>query len=349
MTSSQSDRTASPDGGAKFPPSGGRGFADAAEPFRRQIKAYCYRMMGSLHEAEDLTQETFLKAWRAFNSFQGRGSLKAWLYQIATRVCLDALRQRKHVRRMLPEAQSPPAAALPSGQPSLDEMWLEPYPDSELDDVSEEAAGPEIRYERHESVRLAFIAAIQYLPPRQRAILLLIDVLGWSPGETATLIGGSVASINSALQRARATLTRHYPEGGPDRHHDFAVDQSALLDRYVQAWEAKDLDGFVALLKEDASYAMPPYKQWYQGRIAIRRFLAAVWGQYGRFRLLRTAANGQPAFVLYTQNGTDGTWAPHSIHLLTLSAGGIAKLTLFMKPMGPRLARAFGFAATPAL
>src|SRR5581483_11874276 len=164
-------------------------FASMAEPYRRQIKAYCYRMMGSLSEAEDLTQETFLKAWRAFDSFASRGSFKAWLYQIATRACLDAIRRRKHARRMLPDAESSPATTMPRGQPTMDAVWLEPYPDSELDDIADDAPGPEARYGRHEAVRLAFVAAIQYLPPRQRAVLLLIDVLGWSPSECATLIG----------------------------------------------------------------------------------------------------------------------------------------------------------------
>lgn len=317
-------------------------FTRAVEPYRRQLKAYCYRMMGSLHEAEDLTQETLLKAWRAFESFQGR-SLKAWLYQIATRVCLDALRQRKHARRIIPEAEFSPANTMPDGRPRTGAIWLEPYPDSELDEVAEAAQGPDARYERDESVRLAFVAAIQYLPPRQRAVLLLIDVIGWSPGEAATLIGGSLASINSALQRARTTLARRYPQGDPQRPGDTAIDQTALLERYVRAWEAKDLESFVELLKEDALYSMPPMQQWYLGRAAIRGFFAAVWQHYGRFRLLPTAANRQPAFVLYTQRNTDGAWTVHSIQLLTIRAGGIAGLTLFVTPLGPQLAEAFGF------
>lgn len=345
MTNNRLSQVATPERSAKPQQAGRDAFAQMAEPYRRQIKAYCYRMMGSLHEAEDLTQETFLKAWRAFDSFEGRGSLKAWLYQIATRACLDAIRHRKHVRRMLPEAEFSPATTMPSGQPTMDAVWLEPYPDSELDEVADDAPGPEARYEKNEAVRLAFVAAIQYLSPRQRAVLLLIDVLGWSPPECATLMGGSVASINSALQRARATLARHYPEGRPDRY-DIPGDQSILLDRYVRAWEAKDLDGFVALLKEDASYVMPPWQQWYLGRDAIHRFFAAAWQQYGRFRLLQTAANRQPAFVLYTQNETDDKWLAHSIHMLTLSDGAISKVALFMKPMGPRLVQAFGFSVT---
>ncbi len=300
-------------------------------------------MVGSLHDAEDLTQEIFLKAWRAFDSLEARGSLKAWLYQIATRACLDAMRQKKRLRRILPETELPPATAVPTGQPPVDVPWLEPYPDMELDDIADDALGPDEQYEKHETVRLAFVAAIQYLPPRQRSVLLLIDVLGWSPTETATLMAGSVASVNSALQRARATLTRHYTKGPPNRTDSIPGDQSVLLDRYVQAWEAKDLDGFIALLKEEAAYAMPPWRQWYRGRDSIRAFFGSVWRHYGRFRLLPTAANGQPAFVLYTENRTDGTWTAHSIHVLTLNEGSISKLTLFMKPMSQGLIQAFRF------
>jgi RNA polymerase sigma-70 factor (ECF subfamily) len=328
---------------ANSAPAARDGFAQATELYRRQIKAYCYRMVGSLHEAEDLTQETFLKAWRAFDGFEARGSLKTWLYQIATRVCLDAIRQKKRLRRILPDMELPPATTMPAGQPPTDVLWLEPYPNAELDDIADDALGPDAQYEKHETVRLAFVAAIQYLPPRQRAVLLLIDVLGWSPTETATLIGGSVASVNSALQRARATLVRHHPKGPSQHNCEIPRDQSILLDRYVQAWEAKDLDGFVALLKEEAAYVMPPWREWYLGRGAIHAFFEAVWRQYGRFRMLRTAANRQPAFVLYTENKTDDTWAAHSIHVLTLDDNSISKLTIFMKPTGPGLVNAFQF------
>jgi RNA polymerase sigma-70 factor (ECF subfamily) len=326
-------------------PGGPDVFARLTEPYRRQIKAYCYRMSGSLHEAEDLTQETFLKAWSAFGRFEGRGTLKGWLFQIATRVCLDALRQKKRRLRILPEAEFPPATTRPDGRPPAEIIWLEPYPDSELDEVPDAAPGPDVRYETHEAIRLAFVAALQYLPPRPRAVLLLIDVLGWSPAETASLVGGSIASINSALQRARSTLTQRYPAGQPHRHAAAADSQRALLDNYVRAWEAKDLDGFVALLKADATYAMPPLRQWYAGRETIGDFFGWVWRQYGRFRLRPTAANGQPAFVLYVEDAADGTWPVHSLHVLTLDAGAIAKLTLFMKPIGPDLAQAFGFPA----
>jgi RNA polymerase sigma-70 factor, ECF subfamily len=323
--------------------SGGRDrFTMLAEPHRRQIKAHCYRMTGSLHEAEDLVQETYLRAWRAFETFEGRGSLKAWLYQIATRVCLDAIAQRKRAPRLLPEGNFPPATDMPTGQPPSDIAWLEPYPDSELDNLADEAPNAEARYVQRESVRLAFVAALQHLPPRQRAVLLLIDVLGWSSAETASLIGGSTASVNSALQRARTTLERHNRAGRMDRSVVVTPEQRALLDRYVRAWEDKNLDGLVALLKSEATYAMPPWSHWYLGREAIGQFFGAVWKHYGRFRLLPTQANGQPAFVLYTQGEGAREWRAHSVQVLGMDGEGISSLTAFMRPLAPALVPAFG-------
>jgi RNA polymerase sigma-70 factor, ECF subfamily len=342
MTKIESDQLASSHAEMSFSAQQGI-FAQLTEPHRRQIRAYCYRMLGSLSGAEDVTQETFLKAWDAFDKFEGRGSFKGWLYQIATRLCLDTLRQGKRRSRILPEAEFPPATAMPEGPPLMDSVWLEPYPDTELDKVADDAPSPEARYETREAIRLAFVAAIQYLPPRQRAVLLLIDVLGWSPAETTTLVGGSVASINSALQRARSALSDRYPHGRPDRRFEVAHGQNILLDRYVRTWEAKDLDGFVALLKEDASYAMPPRQQWYLGRDAIRQFFSVVWRQYGCFRLLPTAANRQPAFVLYTRNDADKSWSIHSLHVLTVDELAISNLLMFMRPLAPGIGRAFGF------
>jgi RNA polymerase sigma-70 factor (ECF subfamily) len=346
MLKPQSDPTNPPVAGmpaADAAAHGGRDvFAQLAEPYRRRIKAHCYRMTGSLHEAEDLAQETYLRAWRAFESFEGRGSLKAWLYQIATRVCLDAIAQRKRVQRLLPEGSFPPATEIPSGNPPTDIAWLEPYPDLELDGLVGESSNAEARYSQRESVRLAFVAALQHLPLRQRAVLLLVDVLGWSSAETASLIGGSTASVNSALQRARATLERHNRAGGHERPMVVAPDQQALLDRYVRAWEDKNLDGFVALLKSEATYAMPPWSHWYLGREAIGRFFGAVWPRYGRFRLLPTQANGQPAFVLYTQGIGERTWRAHSVQVLGIEGDAISSLTAFMRPLAPALVPAFG-------
>jgi RNA polymerase sigma-70 factor, ECF subfamily len=271
-------------------------FEQLAAPFRREIKLHCYRMLGSVHEAEDLVQETYLRAWRNFDSFEGRGSFRAWLYRIATNACLNALASRKSAQRWLPDQQLPATARMPDGTPATDVAWLEPYPDSHLEGIADDAPNPEARYASRETVQLAFVAVIQQLPPRQRAVLLLCDVLGWSAGEAATLLDGSTASINSALQRARETLAKHYPDGRPPVARTPDPAQQKLLGRYLQAWERLDVDGFVALLKEDATYTMPPKPQWYAGREAIRSFFAWAWEDYHGYRMVPTAANGQPAF-----------------------------------------------------
>lgn len=337
------DRTPAPSTSAPAGADHGERFVRLTERHRRQIKVHCYRMMGSLHEAEDLSQETFLRAWRAFDTFEGRGSVKAWLYQIATRACLDAIAKAKRARRILPEDDFPPATDVPSGHPPDDIAWVEPYPDSELDNLADETQNAEAKYEQRETVRLAFVAALQHLPPRQRAVLLLIDVLGWSSAETAALIGGSTASVNSVLQRARATLERHNRAGSEHRAMAVNADQQALLQRYIRAWEDKNLDGFVALLRSEATYAMPPWSQWYSGRDAIGQFFGAIWQRYGQFRLLPTRANDQPAFVLYTKHEEEGEWRAHSIQLLGVQDGCIASLTAFMRPLSQSLVPAFGF------
>jgi RNA polymerase sigma-70 factor, ECF subfamily len=325
-------------------------FERRAEPFRRELKLHCYRMLGSLHEAEDLVQETYLRGWRSFDSFveQGPGSFRAWLYRIATNACLNALASRKHAQRLLPDQIGPATAQMPNGAPATELAWLEPYPDSDLDleAIADDAPDPEARHASREAVQLAFVAAIQELPPRQRAALLLCDVLGWSAAETAALLDGSTASINSVLQRARETLARRYPDGRPPaapRRPSLA--QQQLLGRYLQAWEAHDLDGFVALLKEDATFTMPPWLQWYAGRAAIRSFFAMAWQTCGGLRLAPTAANGQPAFAVYGRSGDGAGWSPHSIHVLTLEHDRISALTAFMNP-DPRLFHAFGLPTT---
>jgi RNA polymerase sigma-70 factor (ECF subfamily) len=297
-------------------------------------------MLGSLHEAEDLVQETYLRAWRSFDTFEGSGPLRGWLYRIATNACLNALEARKHARRVLPDQQVPPAAmiAMPDGPPPTEVAWLEPYPDAYLEGIADDAPNPEAR----EAVQLAFVAAIQQLPPRQRAALLLCDVLGWAAAETATLLGGSTASINSALQRARDTLAKHYPQGRPAQAPRPTPTQQQLLERYLRAWEGHDIDGFVALLKEDATFTMPPWLQWYAGRGAIGSFFTLAWKTCGGLRLIPTAANGQPAFAVYERSAADGRWAAHAIQVLALEAEMISALTLFVPPVGPQLFDAFG-------
>jgi len=318
-------------------------FEGLAEPFRRELKLHCYRMLGSLHEADDLVQETYLRAWRNFDSFEG-GSFRAWLYRIATNACLNALASRKRVGRWLPDQHAPATVTveMPKGAPPTDVEWLEPYPNLNLEGLADDAQNPEARYTSREAVQLAFVAAIQQLPPRQRAAILLCDVLGWAAAEATTLLGGSTASINSALQRARGTLAKRYPDGRPPVASRPNAAEQELFDDYLKAWEGHDLDGFVALLKEDATYTMPPWLQWYAGREAIRSFFAIAWQTCGGLRLVPTAANGQPAFAVYTRDGADGPWAAHSIQVLTLEDGMISTLTLFVPPTGPRLFHAFG-------
>jgi RNA polymerase sigma-70 factor (ECF subfamily) len=316
-------------------------FARLTEPYRRELQLHCYRMLGSFNDAEDLVQETFLRAWRGHDRYEGRTSFRNWLYRIATNACLNALARRSSARRVLPETLGPPTYQPPAGEPVTEIAWLEPYPDAALDGIADAAPGPDARYELSEAVQLAFVAAIQHLPPRQRAILLLRDVLGWSAAETAALLDVSTTSVNSALQRARATLARRFPGGRPAAQPAPDERQRALLERYVHAWEGADLDGFVALLREDAVLSMPPYRQWYRGRAAIRTFFSWTWPRVGDgpSHLVPTAANRQPAFAHYLRNPDWQEWRAHAIWLPTLQDDAIAVLTGFIDP---RLFAAFG-------
>ncbi|HET9001402.1 MAG TPA: sigma-70 family RNA polymerase sigma factor [bacterium] len=321
-------------------------FERLAEPYRRELQLHCYRMLGAFYDAEDLVQETFLRAWRGVGAFQfrGAGSFRGWLYRIATNACLKALARRSNAQRVLPERLGPPSDRMPEGEPATEIPWLEPYPDATLEGVPDTAPGPDARYEMREAVQLAFIAAIQHLPPRQRAVLLLRDVLGWSAAETSRLLDASIASVNSALQRAHATLEKRVPAGQPAAQALPDDRQRALLERYVRTWENADLDGFVALLREDAVFRMPPRREWYRGRGAIRVFFGWAWQWYGGFRLIPTAANGQPAFALYSRSPTSLEWGPHSIHVLTLQDDAIAALTMFQ---APKVFAAFGLPGVP--
>ena len=322
---------------------GREAFQGMLEPFRPALKLYCYRMLGSLHEAEDAVQDAYLRAWRGRLGYSGEGSLKGWLYRIATNACLDLIKRRGHARRVLVEDSSPPSTSFPVGEPALEMAWVEPLPESELEKVADTAPGPHARIEAMEGVRLAFIAAIQDLPPRQRAVLLLCDVIGWSAQEVGALIGGSTAAVNSALQRARATMASRDSRPASTTHsRSLAGREVDLLARYVRAWQDRDIDGFVALLKADARYAMPPWREWYCGRDAIGRFFAAVWPRCGELRLLETRANGQPAMVLYTRPSDAQDWRVHCLQVLEIDQGAIASVIMFMGELGRAHVTRFG-------
>jgi len=303
------------------------------ERYRPELQAHCYRMLGSVHEAEDAVQETLVRAWRGLDAFGGRASLRTWLYRIATNVSLTMLARRSTWRRSSAQLAAPPSSGMPESEPSSEVLWLEPYPDAALDQIPDAAPGPHARYETQEAIALAFAAAIQYLPPRQRAALLLCDVLGWPAAETAEALGTSIASVNSAIQRARETLRKKLPEGSAAIDTNIRDESKRrLLDRYVRSWEHGDVDGVAALLREDAIFAMPPRAEWYRGRAAIRGLLTWAWGETGFVdsRLIATAANRQPAFALYGRGDDRSAWHAHAIHVLTLAGDGIAAVTNFM-------------------
>jgi RNA polymerase sigma-70 factor (ECF subfamily) len=314
-------------------------FSELTEPYRRELQIHCYRILGTLQEAEDLVQETFLRAWRRLDTYQGRASFRAWLYKIATNACLDVL-DRRH-RRLLPMDLYP--ASDPNGMiepPSSEIAWLEPFPDEWL--VDQAAVNPEARYSLHESVSLAFLTALQALPPRQRAALILTDVLDWPAREAAELLETSVSSISSALHRARVTLAKHYHGQVQGEMNSSEPDERTqeLLDQYVKAWQTADVDRLVALLKKDAVLAMPPSPSWYRGRKAIRVFAAktvlADQGMFagkakGRWKLIPLRANAAPAFAIY-QRAKGGEYQFSGIHVLAIQAHRLTQIACFMDP-----------------
>jgi RNA polymerase sigma-70 factor, ECF subfamily len=316
-------------------------FDELVARYRPEIQLHCYRLLGSLHDAEDLTQETLLQAWRGLAGFEGRSSVRTWLYRIATNSCLRALARRSGRRRALPEAVAAPVAFAPLGRPDAESRWLDPYPDAALAGLPDGHPGPAARYELHESVRLAFVAAIQILPPRQRAALLLRDVLGFSAAETAALLDATLPSVNSALQRARATLSARPPDSDALGGRLTDARQQSLLERYQRAWREADVDGLVALLRDDVVWSMPPWRQWYVGRAPVRAFLAWALPPDGsrRHRLVPTAANGQPAFGHYRAAVETATWQAFAIQVLVIHGAQIASITHFVNPV---LFEAFG-------
>jgi RNA polymerase sigma-70 factor, ECF subfamily len=300
-------------------------FRALTAPYARELHVHCYRMLSSIHDAEDALQETFIRAWRHLASFKGSSSFRAWLYRIATNVCLRSAERR---RRWLVAAPGP--FALPP-----DELVLSPYPDRLLEEIPAHAAGPGAVYERKESVELAFLAAIQTLPPRQRAVLLLRDVLGWSTHEVGDLLETSTTAGNSARQRARESLQR-LREGGklsPDRVDPPDELQRSLLARYVEAWEAVDMERLVALLREDAVMTMPPAPAIFRGRQAIAEFFFTVPadGRLDEIPLLPTRANGHPALAAYIGNAA-GTYEPYGLMVFELDGESIVRITGFADP-----------------
>ena len=302
-------------------------FAALTDPFRRELLAHCYRMLGSVHDAEDLVQETYLLAWRGYGDFEGRSSLRTWLYRIATRACLKAL--ERGTRRPLPSGlggpSNDPEGPLDQRQPET--PWLQPIPDALFGSAP---ADPAATVESRRTMRLAFVAALQHLPPRQRAVLLLRDVLAWRAAEVADLIGSTTASVNSSLQRARAQLAQVEPA------EDEVVEptdprQRALVDQYATAFINADMAALMRLLTEDAVFEMPPFPTWFAGRENVRRFLATRVRAPGDMRMVPTSANGQPAFAVYMRDD-DGAYPAHAIQVLTLAAAGITRITMFHDP-----------------
>jgi RNA polymerase sigma-70 factor (ECF subfamily) len=304
-------------------------FGRLLEGHRRDLVVLCYRFLGSLHDAEDAAQETALKAWRGRDSFRGEAGVRTWLHRIATRVCLDAIEQRGR-RRMPAQLGGPADPGQPPAPPTAEILWLEPLPDAY---VADSALEPQARYSLRESVSLAFTAALQALPPRQRAVLLLRDVLCWRAAEVADVLGMTTAAVNSALSRARATLQADIDQDASPTNVVALADAAdvRLLDAYMRAWETDDVDGLVTILRHEVRLAMPPSPAWYSGRSAVAELLGRWVLPMGPFRMRPVGANLQPALLLLAV-GPDGTEQPIGVHVLTLRHGQIAVIDAFMDP-----------------
>ena len=302
-------------------------FRRLIEPHRAELHAHCYRMLGSLHDAEDALQDVLLRAWRGLPGLATRGALRSWLYRIATNTCLDAIARRP--KRVLPPDYGPPAGRdTEVGEPLVESVWLEPYPDESVG-LESGFAGPEARYEQREAVELAFIAALQHLPAKQRAVLILREVLGLSAREVADVLETTVASVNSALQRARKAVDERLPDESQQDAMQSLGDERLreLLDRYMAAWEHGDIDALIALLAEDATLAMPPYTVWWRGREAIAAFAADP-----QHRFVPTRANGQLAIGCYRRNAETGGYHAEALEVLTLDGDQVKTMTAFLTP-----------------
>jgi RNA polymerase sigma-70 factor (ECF subfamily) len=305
----------------------GEAFRELTEPHRRELHVHCYRMLGSLQDAEDAVQDTLLAAWQGLGGFQERASLRTWLYRIATNRCLNALRtasRRPAMEWNIPGVEPPEPTRL--GEVA----WLEPYPDSLLAGMAGAPPGPEARYEQAESISLAFITALQLLPPRQVAVLVLRDVLGFHASEVAGMLEVSVESVNGALKRARASLHRRLPPPG-DRERAPAPGspaEDAITAKFARAYESADVGALVALLTCDVFMSMPPLPLEYQGRERVGRFLALLFGSGRRYHLVPARANGQPAFGSYVR-GPDGAWHAGGLFVITASGGQVSAMSRF--------------------
>jgi RNA polymerase sigma-70 factor (TIGR02960 family) len=311
----------------------GEAFRELTEPYRRELQVHCYRMLGSLQDAEDAVQDTLLAAWQGFAGFEERASLRTWLYRIATNKCLDA---RRSASRRPAKEWDVPNVEPPEPTRLGEVVWLEPYPDARLEGAIDVPLGPEARYEQQESISLAFVTALQVLPPRQVAVLVLRDVLGFHASEVADMLDSTVESVNSALKRARASLERRWSPGTdsepPPSPHSASED--AVVARFVGAWESADLEALVALLTDDAFVSMPPMPFEYQGRDVVARFCASLFSAGRRFDLVPTRANGQPAYAAYLHT-PGGISHGMGLYVLTLAGDRICAMTRFENTVLP--------------
>jgi RNA polymerase sigma-70 factor (ECF subfamily) len=306
-------------------------YAQLIEPYRGELHAHCYRMLGSVHDAEDALQEALVRAWKGLPRFEGRASVRSWLYTIATNTCLNAIARRP--KRVLPIDYGPAVDPhTPPGVPITESVWVEPYPD-EILGLEDGFAAPEATYERRESVELAFIAALQHLPPNQRAVLVLREVLGFSAKECADMLDTTVASVNSALQRARAAVDERVPERSQQETLRALGDEQlrAIVDRYVDAWERNDVEAFAAMLTEDATFTMPPLGTWYTGRDGIAIWarnhpLSGAW----RWKTKFVFANGQPALAFYAWDEDEQAYMPFALNVLSFRGDMIRAVDAFI-------------------
>jgi len=307
-------------------------FGRIAEEHRTQLLAHCYRMLGSMDDAEDMLQETYLRAWRGLPRFAGRSSLRTWLYRIATNACLDATARRP--KRTLPiERGSPSEPGADPGAPLTESVWIEPFPDDELV-LPHGYAAPEARYEQREAVELAFVAALQHLPANQRAVLLLREVLGFSAREAAESLDTTVASVNSALQRARKTVDQRLPERSQQETLRAIGDEKIrrVVEAYVDAWSRGDVEQLQALLAEDAVFSMPPWAAWWRGRETIAALAEAAVDYCAESRSTPASANGQVAIAYYHHQKESGRFAAAAIDVLTFEGERIKEITAFVMP-----------------